>query len=151
MPATVTLSTTTLAANVGASDNQIKLASTAGVTPGTRLWVDRELMAVVSLGVDPWVNVSRGVDGTAGSPHNSAATVTIGQAYQFYSSDPVGRPNEAVPVSPYINVRNGTIWYAQGDAVPGDTATRWWQAVTTTYDTGPLGVRTTTMDPTSST
>jgi hypothetical protein len=151
MPATVTLSTTTLQQTAGASDSQIKVESTSGMFPGTRLWIDRELMTVVSLGVSPWVNVLRGVDGTSAQAHSSLSTVTIGRGDQFYSIDPVGRPFDAISVSPYINVLTGDVWLAQGDAQPDGTAVRWWQKVTTTYGVGALGVRTTTQDPTAST
>ena len=149
MPATVTLATTTLAAFVGVNDTQVTLASTSGLTPGTRLYVDRELMAVVGLGVANQVNVRRGVDGTATTEHASSSVVTIGQPNQFYAQDPVGRPPEAIPVSPYINVSNGRIWFARGDATP--TGNRWWQQQTTTYGAGAFGIGTATLDPTSST
>ena len=151
MPATVTLSSTTLQLPVGASDGQIKVDSTAGMNPGTRLWIDRELMSVITLGIDPWVNVMRGVDGTAATPHNSLASIIIGRADQFYGEDPIGRPSEAILVSPYINVVTGAVWFAQGDVLPTGQSVRWWQQQTTTYSEGALGVRTTTLDPTAST
>jgi len=151
MPATVTLSTTTLRQVVSATENQIKVASTAGLFPGTRLWIDRELMRVVSLGIDPVVNVVRGVDGTGGAPHSSNSTITIGRADQFYMTDPVGRPDEAIPVSPYINILTGVVWFAQGDVEPVGLSDRWWQPQTTTWEVGALGVRTKTLDPESST
>ena len=151
MAATVTLGTTILQNNLGATDAQVKVASTSGLNPGTRLWVDRELMSVVSLSVDPWVNVLRGMDGTAAQPHNSSSLVTIGRADQFYSSDPVGRPPDVIPVSPYINILDGSVWYAQGDNLPPGQGERWWQRQTTTYGTTSMGVRTTTQDLTAST
>lgn len=153
MPATVTLSTTTLADSVTSSPNLVKLTSTSGVIPGMRLYVDRELMAVISLDVDPWVKVQRGVDGTHASRHSSTATVTIGRADQFYTTDPQGASPSEFMVSPHINVLNGNVWLAQGDAAPtaGAPVYRWWQNVTTTYGVGPLGVRQITQDPTSST
>ena len=149
MPATVTLSTTTLQGGVEAGDRQVLVASTSGLTSGLRLWIDTELMEVVSLGVNPWVNVLRGVDGTSAQRHDSGATITIGRADQFYGSDPVGAPPDAVPVSPYINAIEGTVWFAQGDSL--GAGRRWWQKQTATYGAGALGVRTTTLDPTSST
>lgn len=151
MPATVTLSTTTLTAPVSSTSGLISVASTAGMTPGMRLWVDRELMSVVSLDVDPWVRVLRGVDGSAASAHNSSSTVTIGRGDQFYSSDPVGQPPAAIPVSPYINVLTGDVFLAQGSAQPGGSNVRWWQKVTTTYGAGAFGAVTTTQSPTAST
>jgi hypothetical protein len=155
MPATVTLASATLASPITATDRLIKVDTTAGMVSGTRLFIpgpDRELMTVVGLGPDPWVNVIRGVDGTCASPHVSGATLIVGRPDQFYSSDPVGRPEGSVLVSPYCNVLTGDLWYAQGDssAAAGE-ANRWWQKATTVYDVGPLGVRTVTQSPTSST
>ena len=149
MPATVTLSTTTLSASVGAGDGQVRVASTSGLATDTRLFVGSELMSVVSLGVDNWVNVLRGVDGSAAQHHDSGETIYIGRADQFYSSDPIGTPFVAIAVSPYINVVNGSVWFAQGDA--SEVAERWWQKQTATYGQGALGIRTVTLDPTSST
>lgn len=151
MPATVTLSTTSLVCAAGPSDGSVKVASTSGLVKGSRLWIDRELMEVISLGVDRNVKVVRGVDGTSGVAHVSASTVTIGQADQFYTRDPVGIPPESIPVSPYINVLNGRVWFARGDSMPPANSNRWWQLQTTSYSTGPLGVLVTTMDPTVST
>lgn len=149
MPATVTLSTTTLSAAVGASDTRVRLASTSGLFAGTRLYVDGELMQVVGLDVDSWVNVKRGVDGTIGAAHPSSVTVYIGRADQFYDHDPVGRPDASILVSPYINAVSGKVWFAQGDA--SNTANRWWQLQTVSYETGALGIRSTTLEPTVST
>jgi hypothetical protein len=151
MPATVTLSTTTLLEGVGAGDRQVRVASTSGLTPGKRLFFSSELATVVSLGVGTWVNVLRGVDGTAAQPHDAGETIIIGRADQFYGSDPVGAPPEAIPVSPYVNVINGSVWFAQGDTLPTGQALRWWQKQSATYGVGALGVRTVTLDPTSST
>ena len=151
MPATVTLSTTTLTESVGASVQQIKVASTSGLTPGLRLFIGGELMEVVSLGIDTWVNVLRGRDGTPGAAHDSGMTIYIGRADQFYAFDPVGSPPSAIAVSPYINVTTGTIWFARGDTLPGVQAKRWWQKQTVTYSSGALGVRLETLDPTAST
>lgn len=151
MPATATLSTTTLAEGTGASAGAIKVASTSGLTPGIRLFIEGELMEVVSLGIDPWVNVFRGRDGTAGTEHDSGATIYIGRADQFYSMDPVGSPSEVIPVSPHINTTNGAIWFAQGSSSPRNQVRRWWQKQSVSMSQGPLGVRTRTYDPTSST
>jgi hypothetical protein len=152
MPATVTLSSTTLSVPVDRSANEITLASVSGLYAGTRLFVDGELMRVISVGVGTLVNVSRGVDGTAGVPHSAGATVYVGNADQFYSKDPQGIPPAAIPVSPYINLKNGRVWFARGDAGdPSGNSLRWWQQQTVTYTPGALGVTTTTLDPTAST
>lgn len=149
MPATVTLSSTTLAEGVNAASGRIKVASTAGMLAGTRLYIGGELMAVIRIEVDPWVSVTRGVDGSKASAHASEETIYIGRADQFYSTAPVGRPDAAILVSPYIDVVAGRVYFAQGDA--SATSSRWWQEESVTHGAGPLGVRTTTFDPTSST
>lgn len=151
MPATVTLSTTTLVNPANRGESQIKVASTSGLTSGVRLFVDKELMSVVSLGVSPWVNVRRGVDGTAAQDHDSSATVYVGDASSFYSFDPQGAPPEAILVSPWINVRTGDVWFAQGDVMPTGATYRWWQKQTVTPSIGALGKRVFVLDPTSST
>lgn len=138
----ITLATTTLAASVDPLDQAVTLVSSSGVVPGMRLYVDRELMAVVSLGVGTVVNVLRGVGGTATAAHSSSALVTMGTPDQFYMQDPVGPPPADVLVSPWINVVNGIQWVSQGDDTgPGQSA-RWWAPLQVTHDVGPLGVRT---------
>jgi hypothetical protein len=151
MAATVTLSTTTLSESVSASDGLFKVGSTSGLAVGTRLFLDKELVSVVSLGIAPWVNVRRGVDGTPSVPHISGATIYIGRAHDFYDHDPVGAPEAAIAVSPHINVLTGSVWFAQGSPDPARESQRWWQLQTTTYSTGPLGVAVQTPSPTSST
>jgi hypothetical protein len=151
MPATVTLSSTTLATGTGAADPQIKVSSVSGLTPGIRLFVDGELMSVVSLGLGTSVNVRRGVDGTASAAHPQMATVWIGRADQFYSTDPVGQPAASIPVSPYINAANGSVWFAQGDSGPASLSVRWWQQQNTARTVGPLGIITPSTDVSAST
>jgi hypothetical protein len=114
------------------------------------LFIDGELLKVVSLGVDPWVTVVRGVGGCAARHHDLGETVYLGRGDQFYDSDPIGSPIAEILVSPYINVVNGSIWFAQGDPQPKGS-NRWWQKQTTVYDVGALGVRTAVLTPTSST
>jgi hypothetical protein len=77
--------------------------------------------------------------------------VYIARADQLYSTDPYGRPPEAIPVSPWINVRTGDVFFAQGDTLPVGQGDRWWQKQTTTREAGALGVRVTTVTPESST
>lgn len=150
MAATVTLSTTTLALPVTARDGRLKLASTSGVVPGVFLWLDGELTRVLVVDAQNWVTVQRGQGGSQSLPHVSSVTVYIGNGDQFYSTDPAGRPPDQIPVSPYINTVNGSVWFAQGDNFPGGQADRWYQKQETTYGVGSLGVRTKTPDPTSS-
>lgn len=137
----VTLTTTTLSVAVAVNDTAIQVASTSGITPGVRLYVDRELMSVVSLGIGTSVNVKRGVDGTATTAHASSITVTIGRADQFYTQDPIGPPL-IVEVTPWINVVSGVQWTAQGDATGPNATAQWWAKMETTRAVGALGVRT---------
>lgn len=151
MSATVTLSTTTLTNGIGPQEREVKLASNSGVLAGLFLFVDRELMKVERLLDNGLVRVVRGQGGTSGQKHSSSAVVTIGSGTQFYSQDPVGSPAEATEVAPWINVQNGKVWYAQGDAQPTGLTFRWWQEVTTSYSAGPLGIRVSESSPSSST
>jgi len=155
MAATVTLASTTLKQAVAAADAAIVLVSTAGVVPGLRLYLADsvasrgELVTVVSLGLGTTVNVRRGGDGTATADHAAGSPVLIGRGDQFYATDPVGMPPVAVLVSPWVNVRTGTQWLAQGDEAGPGTGLRFWQAVTTTSVPGVLGGRVTTQTPSS--
>lgn len=156
MPATVTLASTTLAEGCDGAATRLKVTSTSGMYTGLRLFVggagnDGELVKVMRLDVDPWVIVTRGVDGSRAQPHVSGDTVYVGRADQFYCCPPMGRPDAAVAVSPYIDVRAGLIYFAQGDTTPSTSANRWWQQQTNTRTSQPLGVLTSTLDPTSST
>lgn len=149
MAATVTLTQTTLLAPCGANDTAVTLSSTSGVLPGVRLFMDRELLTVVNVGIGTTVNVLRGVDGTASAPHAGASVVTIGRGDQFYDSDPVGMPPASPAVSPWINIRTGVNWLAQGDEDGPGVNARFWQAIVNTPSAGALGVRATTQSPTS--
>ncbi len=144
MAALATLNSTSLVTPAGSSDSAVQLLSTSGVTPGLRLYADQELMAVVSLGLGTWVNVQRGVDGTAGQAHASGtAPVYIGRADQFYSSNPVGAPPTEVLVTPWINVMTGEQWTPQGDET-GPNVARWWAKTEYTHSVGAFGNRTET-------
>ncbi len=155
MAATTTLTSTTLPVAVGATDGSLPLVSTSGIVPGVRLYLADsvasrgELCAVISLGIGTSVNVRRGADGTASAAHAAGTTVTIGRADQFYEADPVGMPPPAVLVSPWINVRTGAQWLAQGDEAGAGTALRFWQQVAVTVTPGALGVRVVTQTPSS--
>lgn len=150
MPATTTLTSTTLAAELDATARLVMLASTSGLSAGQFLFIENELMQVLGLDVPSGgVNVLRGQGGTPAGYHEPGATVYAGSGDQFYRTDPVGSPKEIILVSPWINVSNGSVWFAQGD--PQSGAYRFWQRQTMTPGVGPLGVRTFVYDPTSST
>src|SRR5689334_5742787 len=134
MPATVTLTSTTLTYGVDQNADKVVLASVNGVVKGYRLWIDKEMMKVYSVNPDTLtVQVGRGRDGTGSQRHSSSAVVTVGSPEQFYEYDPIGAPGSSIPVSPYIAVRTGKVWMAQGDATPENAAYRYWLDVTQTY------------------
>lgn len=138
----VTLATTTLAVKVDPLDQSVTLVSTSGVVPGVQLYVDRELMTVLALGVGTAVNVLRGQSATATTAHSSSALVTVGNPDQFYLQDPVGPPPPDVLVTPWINVVNGVQWVPQGDDTGPNQQARWWAPLEVTHGVGALGVRT---------
>ena len=147
MPATVTLSSTTIQPKVSASERSVKVASTSGLIPGLWLFCEGELMSVVSLGIDPAVNVLRGVGGTRAADHETGATVYIGRPDQFFTYDPTGRPPAVIPVSPHINAANGNVWFATGD--PGG-GSRMWEKQSISFSPGALGIRIPTVTPEAS-
>ncbi len=139
--ATASLGTTTFSSTVEPGDTQVILSSTSGIAPGVRLFCDRELLAVVMLtGLGNAAVVRRGVDGTSSSRHATNATVWVGRADQFYDSDPYGLPPANLPVYPYINVRTGDVWAAEGDELGPGVSGRVWSKVTQSIDAGALGV-----------
>ena len=150
MPATTTLTQTSLAGDITGSDRLVRLASTSGLAAGLFLYCDGELLRAVSLdGPSGGWLCARGVGGTQSRRHQAGALVYIGSGDQFYQIDPVGSPAPIILVSPYINVRNGTVWFAQGDALSEQP--RWWQRQTVVYGQTGAGARTFTYEPTSST
>lgn len=138
--ATVSLSSTLFTSTVEPSDSQVILSSTSGVTPGVRLFCDRELLAVERLtGIGNAAVVRRGVDGTFASRHATDAVVYIGRADQFYASDPIGLPPAVLPIYPYINALTGDVWVAEGDETGPGNAGRVWSKATQSIDAGALG------------
>ena len=150
MPATSTLTQTTLAGDISESDRLVRLVSTSGLVPGRFIYVDGELLRAVSLDVPSggWV-CARGANGTQARRHQAGAPAYIGSGDQFYTIDPVGSPAPIILVSPWINVRTGSIWFAQGDALPNQP--RWWQKQTLTATQTGAGQRMFVYEPTSST
>lgn len=140
--AQATLGSTTLAQGCSAAATSVLLLSASGLVPGSRLYVDRELMSVTSLGLTTalgqWVNVRRGVDGTTSSEHSATVTVRTGSANEFFQTDPQGAPGDAVLVSPWINVSTGDVWVPQGN--DGPTPYRWWARQELVHSVASLGV-----------
>lgn len=138
--ATVSLASTTFAATVEPGDTLIQVSSTSGITPGVRLYCDRELLGVERLtGIGTQVIVRRGLEGTSATRHATNTTVWIGRGDQFYGTDPVGLPPSVLLVYPYINVLTGVAWVAQGDEAGAQNAARIWAPITTTLIPGAFG------------
>lgn len=143
--ATYLLTSTTFTQPVAASDSQVVLASTSGITPGVALFVNREQLIVERLtGIGNAAVVRRGQNGTETRAHSTGDTVWIGSPDWFYTSDPQGNAPNPVRVSPHINILTGDVWYVQGDEEGAGTFLRTWQKATTTQTIGALGVRVTT-------
>lgn len=137
-----TLNSTTLSASLSATDRFPQLTSTASIAVGDYLVIDREAMAVVALAP---LRVMRGVRGAA-VKHVAGATVYSGTPSRFATVDPVGVPDADV-VTPWINLRTGDVWVAQGSSAGPGTNSRYWTKQTITRSTGALGVVTVTTTP----
>ena len=137
---TETLATTTTAAQVNPGDSIVTLASLAGVTTSSFLYIDEELLGVERFGVGNSVVCIRGVEGTATALHGSGSIVYIGRGDQFYVTDPIAVPLSPPPVLPYINLRNGKFWQPVGDETGPSMNARYWQEQITVPLVSSLGV-----------
>lgn len=146
------LASTTLAVSIrDAKAQQVALASSAAVTRGQVIWFDGEACQVTQVLSGGVVKVIRGWGGTSAKPHGSGCTVYIGDGAQFRSGPPSGTPEPFPPVNPWIDLRAGVAYLAQGDQVGGNVDGRWWQPITVTRGIGALGGRVSSVSPTSST
>lgn len=88
------VNSTTLAAAVAVTDEQLQLASTTSVSVGDVLVVDYQGQAVEAMVVrsvsSPYVTVSRGAFTTRRVGHANGATVYTGTRARFYSDTPKG-------------------------------------------------------------
>ena len=167
MPATVTLPSFLLAEGMSATASDAKIvladAGNANLTeiPTEALYLDPlvalyvycegELMKVIRVGIGSRFVVRRGAYGTAAAQHDVGATCFVGAGHNFYDQDPTGSPRDVEPVSPWINVHSGNVWFALGDSEPNGLTRRWWSKQEMKYVTNSLGVREFTLDPTAST
>ena len=148
----VTFTQTTLTKPLSKDSNECYLASTSGLIPGVhRLVIDAESMAVTGLGPSGGlVFLRRGQDLTLTGDHADGTIVWVAEPHQLYDRDPLGLPPDQVLYSPWINLRTGAVWFAQGDATGAGVKTRWWQQMIATRTIDGLGFRQTTYDPTAS-
>jgi len=167
MPATVTLPSFLLAEAISATESEPKIVlADAGQSTLTEIpteisymdplvavyvYCEGELMRVIRPGIGSRFVVRRGAYGTAAAQHDAGATCYVGAGHEFYDQDPTGSPREVEPVSPWINVHGGNVWFALGDAQPNGLTRRWWSKQEMKYVTNSLGVREFTLDPIVST
>ena len=118
-----TMLTTTLATGIGATDQQLILASVANVSNGkgppysqTILFIDKEAILVILKPVASTVPlVLRGYLGTAATPHSTGAVVYLGPATAYALYDPSGKiPTGADIMLPWIVPSSGNIWGDDG-------------------------------------
>lgn len=86
--AQTTVDSTTLAAAVTATANQVSVTSATNVAVGNILFVDREAMRVSALS-GTVATVTRGFNGTAARAHAALATLYTGPPVEFYASEVV--------------------------------------------------------------
>lgn len=148
----VTLASVTLARPIGRDDSEVFLSSLSGLKPGQRLYVDRESMEFIR-DLGDRALVGRGRDGTGAATHANGSVVWVANPNELYEYDPQGLPPTELLVSPWINVRTGDVFFAQGDAVGAGASTiqRHWVKQITTWTPGALGIVTVTQDPVAST
>ena len=167
-----TLVQTSTSAAITASQTQIRVASATGIygyapnlnqtpsnsaTPQSALYIDREEIEVLSVN-GTTLQVRRGINGTAGAAHASAAMVLAGPEIAFYTNDPGGTPASSgvgggsctlanTLVTPWLNVRNGYqwlcssvtgTWIRDGNPTPSFRQPRWLRPLRMCSPTGPL-------------
>lgn len=143
------LHSTTLAVAISATDRTVPLVSSAAqsggipaVARGDILFIGTEGMTVIGFGTDGVTpRVMRGT-GTTAHSHPIGSQVYSGPAWMFKNADPGGIPQGTPTVNPWINLRNGTVWIAQGDEAGPNVGARYWQLQTTSRSLGSLGIRT---------
>jgi hypothetical protein len=133
------LNSTTTTRALSATDRRVQLASIVNVAKDDLLVIDREAMLVLDATRNP-VRVLRGAAGTAAVAHVNGQTAYSGTPDRFFSRDPVGIPAGFPLANPWINLRDGRIWVAQGDQVGPGAGNRRWQLQTTSYPIGSLGI-----------
>lgn len=122
------LTTTTLNANLSATDDTMTVTSSTGFVVGQLVLIDWEVVRIQNLngtaGTSTRISIQRGVDGTQARAHDNAKTVWVtAQNNDFKNNDPswsedCTRGSGEAAVLPWVNSRTGSIW----DCLPGS---RW--------------------------
>jgi len=134
---------TTLSGAITATATTITLASGTGFTAGNFVYVDNEVMRIVSVsGAN--ITVQRGQLGTVARAHANAEPVITGAAGHFQTTDPdygatCTRGSGQAVFLPRINVLNGLVWQCGGEAENGRSGLAWTATTTSpvTYNSIP--------------
>lgn len=127
------INTTTLSADLpapvqGSPAQRISLTSGSTVAVGQDIYVDAELMTILSATntTTQW-NVNRGQDGTAARAHASGAQAFTGPSSYFRNNNPVGPcVSTSLVARPYIRATEGNIYdCAPVSTLTGSTAATW--------------------------
>ena len=121
---------TTLSANITATQTTLAVTSNTGYAAGGFLYIDAEQMLIRSVSGSTSVTVQRGVNGTAARAHDNAERVILATVPDYFHTNPPDygadctRGEGQVAFSPWIDVRSGFVWLcAAGGTV--------WQATST--------------------
>ena len=133
--ATQTTLVLTSAAASGASSN-IPAATVGAPSAGQCLFVDHELMRIVSM-ASTTATITRAPFNA--SPHATASVIFTGPCALFKTADPVpsGNVTCASQPGPWINVTSGNVWWC---GTSGMTASRWYgtNAANFAYNSVPI-------------
>ncbi|MFA5265690.1 MAG: hypothetical protein WC378_17865 [Opitutaceae bacterium] len=120
--AQATLTSTTLSAAVSdASTGTIRVTSATGFSVGYLAYVDREVLRVNAISGTA-IRVTRGQEGTAGTPHLTGTTIFVGPPGYFTNYDRSGGCTAtSLSALPLISFVSGTWWDCVGGYwVPGN-------------------------------
>ena len=131
------LTTTTLNANLAATDATMTVSSSTGFTVGQLALIDAEVVRITNLngvaGTSTLISITRGVDGTQQRAHDNAERMIVTlQNNDFHNTDPdygadCVRGAGQAAISPWANTRTGVIFMC-GESSAGGTA---WTATST--------------------
>lgn len=128
--AQVVSTSTTLSANVTATQTELPVTANTGYVAGAFLYIDAEQMLIRSISGTTRVTVQRGVNGTAARAHDNAERVILALTADHFHTNPPDygqdctRGEGQAAYSPWIDVRANLLWVCP----QGLTA---WRATTT--------------------
>lgn len=127
------LTTTTLDANLAATDDTMTVVSSTGFAVGRLVLIDFELVRITNLngdaGTSTLINIQRGVDGTVARAHDNAKRIIVARdATDFKQIDPnwsedCTRGTGEATVLPWVNSRIGLVWNCNAFGTSRWTAT----------------------------